>query len=144
MSTVVYEWSSDIETGNAQIDAQHKELIKAINNLLEACSQGKGKAEIGTTVDFLHDYTVKHFTDEQMLQQRYGYPDYARHKQLHDGFTALVRNLADQMKRDGPTVALVVQVSSNVGDWLINHIKKEDKKVAAHIKGTSKKLADKA
>jgi len=33
-----YDWTSDLETGNNTIDEQHKQLIAAINNLLEACS----------------------------------------------------------------------------------------------------------
>ena len=31
---MAYVWSKDLETGNAMIDSQHKELIEAINALL--------------------------------------------------------------------------------------------------------------
>ena len=35
---MAYVWSKDLETGNAMIDSQHKELIEAINALLAACA----------------------------------------------------------------------------------------------------------
>ena len=46
---MAYVWSKDLETGNAMIDSQHKELIEAINALLAACATGKGRAEIAKT-----------------------------------------------------------------------------------------------
>jgi hemerythrin len=132
---MAYVWSKELETGNALIDTQHKQLIQALNDLLAACSGGKGRAAVNTTMDFLATYTVKHFGDEEKLQLQYHYPDYANHKKLHDNFKKFVQDLTAQLKADGPTIALVSKVSFGVGDWLINHIKKEDVKVAAHIRG---------
>lgn len=71
---MAYVWSKDLETGNAMIDSQHKELIEAINALLAACATGKGRAEVAKTTKFLYDYTSKHFGDEEALQLRYKYP----------------------------------------------------------------------
>ena len=35
---MAYQFTKDLETGNALIDSQHKQLIQAINDLLDACS----------------------------------------------------------------------------------------------------------
>ena len=43
---MAYSFDKSLETGNILIDNQHKELIDAINNLLDACGQGKGRDEI--------------------------------------------------------------------------------------------------
>jgi methyl-accepting chemotaxis protein len=126
-------WSADLETGNELIDSQHKQLIEALGNLMDACSGGKGRAALAETMDFLEQYTAKHFGDEEALQKQYKYPDYANHKKLHDDFKRVVADLGRQLKAEGPTVALVGKVNANVGGWLVNHIKKEDKKVAAHL-----------
>lgn len=40
------EWTDELATGVNKIDNQHKELFKRINNLLDACNQGKGKDEV--------------------------------------------------------------------------------------------------
>jgi hemerythrin len=131
---MAYTWSDDMKTGNTMIDIQHKQLIQAVNDLLAACASGQGRTEIGKTLDFLSAYTEKHFADEEKLQLQYKYPDYPRHKKLHDGFKQLVHQLAQQLKEQGPTVSLVSKVNTQIGDWLVNHIKKEDMKVAAHIR----------
>ena len=38
-----YEMTKDLETGNALIDSEHRQLFKAVNDLLDACSQGNGQ-----------------------------------------------------------------------------------------------------
>jgi hemerythrin len=134
---MAYTFTPDLITGNTMIDTQHKELIKAINNLLLACSAGQGRAEITATIDFLADYTAKHFGDEEKLQQKYGYPDYINHKRYHDTFKTVVKDLGNKLKLEGPTVALVAKVNSEIAGWLLTHIKREDVKVAMHVKANS-------
>lgn len=136
---MAFIWSSEIETGNLQIDTEHKELIGAINRLLEACSQGKGRKELENTVNFLKDYTKTHFSHEEQLQKKFNYPDYPNHKQYHDTFVREVEEIASKLKQEGATILLVGQVNSKIGSWLINHIKSEDVKVARHIKSESEK-----
>ncbi|MDR1961704.1 MAG: bacteriohemerythrin [Gracilibacteraceae bacterium] len=132
-----YEWSDDLATGHDLIDSQHKHLIQAIANLMDACSSGQGRAVISETIDFLEDYTAMHFSEEEALQKRHKYPDYPNHKKLHEGFKTVVANLGQEIKREGPTVALVGKVNAQIGGWLVNHIKREDTKVAAHLRKSS-------
>lgn len=131
---MAYAWTTDLETGNTLIDQQHKQLIGAINSLLDACAQGRGRAEIQKTIDFLDSYTIKHFSDEEKLQVQYHYPDYVNHRQYHEGFKKVVRDIDAEYKSTGATIAFVAKVNTSIAGWLINHIKKEDVKVARHIK----------
>ncbi len=135
---MAFTWTKELETGNLQIDTEHKELIQAINNLLTACSSGKGRAEVANTVDFLAQYTKTHFAHEQVLQQKYHYPDYPNHKKYHEDFIKVVDGIAARLKAQGPTIQLVGEVNMQVGNWLINHIKREDVKVAKHILAQTK------
>lgn len=130
----MYLWTKELETGNEIIDHQHKELIEAINRLLEACAKGHGRAKIGETLTFLNDYIGKHFADEEKLQIKSRYPDYTNHKKYHEGFKQVVRDIIADYEKNGATITLVGKVNSSIGDWLINHIKKEDVKVAKHIR----------
>lgn len=131
---MAFAWTEDLRTNNALIDQQHQQLIQAINDLMNACAVGKGRAELEKTTRFLIDYTAKHFGDEEKLQLQYHYPDYANHKRYHDSFKQTVQQLAQELTKDGPTVALVGKLNTSVGGWLLNHIKREDVKVAAHIR----------
>lgn len=130
---MAYQFTPDLETGNALIDSQHKQLIEAINQLLAACAAGQGRTELEKTTKFLYDYTSKHFSDEEKLQIQSGYPDYANHKKYHEAFKVVVAGLSKKINEQGATIPLVGEVNGAVAGWLINHIKKEDTKVAAHI-----------
>jgi hemerythrin len=131
---MAYKWDSSLETGHEMIDKQHKQLVSALNSLLEACRQGKGQEELAKTLDFMTGYTIKHFSDEEKLQVQYQYPDYPTHKQYHDDFKVVVKNLAEQLIKEGPTDELVGMVNTSIGDWLLNHIKGDDFRMATYIK----------
>ena len=134
---MAYPWKTQYETGNTTIDTQHKQLIGAINDLLEACSAGKGRQQIQTTSKFLSDYTKTHFSDEEQLQIKSKYPDYQNHKKYHDGFIKVVDDIVAQLDKEGPTIAMVAKINTTIAGWLLNHISKEDVKVAQHIKSVS-------
>jgi hemerythrin len=129
-----YLWNSSLETGHELIDNQHKQLVATVNNLLDACRNGQGAAKVAATMDFLTGYTIKHFSDEEKLQRQYDYPDYLTHKRLHDTFKAVVEDLTKRLIREGPTEEIVEELSASIGDWLVNHIKGDDFRLAAYIK----------
>ncbi|MDR0684190.1 MAG: hemerythrin family protein [Spirochaetaceae bacterium] len=129
-----YIWDGSLETGVEVIDTQHKQLFDAINMLLETCSAGKGVEEIKKSIDFLNDYTIKHFFEEERIQQKYHYPEYPEHKQYHDAFKATVRELTHRLILKGATEELVNEVHSSVGNWLVSHIRVQDFKLARYIK----------
>ena len=129
-----YVWTQELETGYQNIDAQHKQLVVALNALLFACQHGQHRAELKTVLDFLVAYTVKHFTDEEEFQRQHHYPEYERHKMLHDQFKVVASELAERLVQEGPSVALIAEVRSAMGDWLVGHIKGEDLKIAVHAR----------
>ena len=130
---MTYMWKAEYATGNTEIDEQHKQLFKAVNDLISACSSGQGHDVLDPTIKFLVDYTVKHFADEEKLQQQYQYPDFTNHKKLHENFKTTVLKLTKELQEGGTSTVLVGKVNSTIGNWLVNHIQREDKKVADHI-----------
>jgi len=128
-----YVWRQDLETGNATIDNQHKRLIAVVNSLYEAYRSGKGREEVERTMEFLVGYTVKHFADEEALQRKYDYPDYHLHRQFHIDFKGTAQELSAELYRDGPTDDFIRKVYVTIGEWLVNHIKGEDFKMATYV-----------
>jgi len=129
-----YEWSSLLETGHETIDSQHKEIFAAVNSFAEACENGKGKEEIEKTLAFLVEYTKKHFQDEENIQREYNFPDYERHRRAHLDFFKKVHWLVGRYQVEGPTEALLREILTTVGDWLLHHIKSDDFVVAAFVR----------
>jgi hemerythrin len=130
----MYTWDKSLEVGNKTIDEQHQQLIEALNNFLNARTEKKSSAELKKSLDFLNDYTIKHFYEEEHLQKKYEYPDYENHKKLHDGLKKVVRDFQVQLIMKGPSDALFDEVQTKVGDWLIAHIKSQDIRIGAHLK----------
>lgn len=128
------EWNDDLATGVDEIDNQHKELFKRINSLLDACTQGKGKGEVGKVLNFLEDYIVAHFNAEEAIQKKHSYPEYEPHKALHDEFRKNFAELKKQFEKEGAGLPLVLRTNRTVVDWLINHIGRIDKALGAFLK----------
>jgi hemerythrin len=131
---MAYQWDPSLETGHFKIDNQHKQLIAALNDIIEASQQGKGSEEIFKTLDFLTGYTVMHFMTEEKLQVQYNYPDYLTHKRFHDEFKITVAELTHRLISEGPTEELINTVTTTIGNWLLNHIKGDDFRMAAFVK----------
>jgi hemerythrin len=131
---MAYLWDGSLETGHEKIDKQHKQLVEALNSIIEASRQGKGQEEIFKTLDFLTGYTIMHFSTEEKLQVQYDYPDYLVHKRYHDEFKITVGKLTERLKQEGPTGEMIGMVTTAIGDWLLNHIKGDDFRMAAYIK----------
>jgi hemerythrin-like metal-binding protein len=141
---VVYRWDSSLNTGNELIDCEHKQLIKAINNFLavaDSCKASNNAEELKGTLNFLMDYTTKHFSDEEALQQQYAYPNYPNHKKFHEWYKGVVRNTMMDFLNQGASKDLIEKAEKEVGDVIIAHIKSEDVRLASYIKSKQVKTA---
>jgi hemerythrin len=128
------KWRSDLEIGIEEIDNQHKALVNAVNDFLQACTQGKGKEEVGKTLNFLSDYVVTHFNYEQEYQKKYGYPKYEQHLNMHQSFLEEADNMKKKFEQEGPSLHFTVQFSKKVVNWIITHIGGADAEFAAYVK----------
>ena len=137
---MAYTWSPDLETGNAAIDSQHRQLIDAVNALFEAHHSGKGHQEVERTLEFLVSYTLKHFADEEKLQKKHDYPDYLVHKNIHAEFKCSVQALIKRWTQEGPSNEFINDVYATIGEWLLCHIKGDDFKMATYVRNKEKKV----
>ena len=126
-------WSEKLVTGNAIIDAQHKTIFNTTSDLIEAHINGESKEMIGRMLDFLANYTVDHFGYEEKLMREYSYPKYRYHKKFHDDFKLTVEELINNYQINGASDELSKTLSGVVIRWLINHISREDSKIAKYI-----------
>jgi hemerythrin-like metal-binding protein len=96
-------------------------------------------AEIEKSLDFLNNYVIKHFADEEVLQKKYRYPDYPKHHQIHENLKKEIQAFIRDWMTNRDDVKMVKEVRVKVGDWLINHIKLMDTRLGAYIQGEIKK-----
>ena len=120
------EWTEDLAVGSKEIDDQHRELFRMINQMLEACNQGKGKAVLDEILGFLENYVVTHFGTEERLMQQYNYPD--------EQFIKSFMELKKEMATTGPGTHIVIMTNRTVVGWLNSHIRNVDKLLGAFLK----------
>ena len=127
-------FDDNLITGNATIDSQHKELIDRIAEFVRVCENGEGKVKAIKMLDYLDEYTDFHFTAEEELQKKAGYPDYDNHHKKHEEFKETIKELTEYLEElEGPNKDFVDKVKTEVVDWLFRHIKAADRSVAEYI-----------
>lgn len=121
------EWSSELETGIAIIDRDHKVLVELLNQLHEVTQPNAPRDEgiVGSILAALVDYTDYHFAREERLQEVSGYPSADRHHDVHVQLRMQAYAFRDQYERDPDTVnqsALLDFLKA----WLLDHIVVQD------------------
>ena len=129
---MAYELTKNLETGNAVIDNEHRELFQAVNRLLDACSKGAGLTAVEPAMEFLLQYVDKHFAHEEELQENSKYPNMATHKDFHEKYKIQLKQIAADMKASGSPVSVMVKLNNHIA-VLINHIRLDDKKLSTFL-----------
>ncbi|BAE51899.1 bacteriohemerythrin [Paramagnetospirillum magneticum] len=123
-------WRDEYSVNIQRIDNHHRRLFEMSNRLIEAVRLSKGKAEIGEALDFLMGYAMYHFSEEEALLERYGYPEGAGHASRHRRLMAQARELEEHL---ASAAISADEVLTFLQDWIVNHILMEDRRYAPFI-----------
>jgi hemerythrin len=127
-------WNDSMSTGVAEIDDQHRELIRMLNSMGEAMRSGKGKDEIGHILAFTGEYAQKHFECEERYFVQYDCPAAPQNKAGHAYFTTRFTELMQNFRAQGSSFALAMKTYNELSTWLIKHILGVDTKLHTAVK----------
>ena len=120
-------WDKDtMSTGLDDIDAEHKQLIAWIDDLIELMKEGRGRSQIEALLDKLQGYTGTHFAHEEKCMAQYQCPVASSNMLAHKKFVAKVADLRKEYEADGATAYLVLDVQNELLNWFTAHIKGTD------------------
>ena len=119
-------WNPSYSVKIGEIDSQHQKLITMINELNDAMLKGKAKDILSPLIDGLIAYTQVHFSKEEMLFDKYKYPDAPAHKEEHAAFVKKVTEFREGFKKGA--MNLTINIMDFLSDWLTKHICGTDKK----------------
>lgn len=131
------EWDNNLNTGIHEIDKQHKELFKCLNQLLVSMKDGQGESEVIKTLNFLEDYVYKHFEDEENIQKKYNYPKYTEQHNQHEQFKKELKKLRETFQKQGTSTLLALNAQKNIVTWCKNHIMILDKELGEYLNKNS-------
>ena len=126
------EWDSKYETGISAVDDQHKELFKMAKELSYAI-ETEEELDCGFLMAKLEVYSLYHFTSEEHLMQKYGYPDIEEHMKEHKKFRIKILAMKDRCLDDQHKEARI-ELLSYLENWLKTHTIEIDQKYVPYLK----------
>lgn len=129
-------WKDKYELGVPLIDAQHKELFQRVDDfmqVLRSSASWEDKVQgVNETLEFMKNYVVEHFRDEEAYQASIGYPNYEDHKKIHSDMVNYVVQVSQEYEKSGFDEQLIQQFAGKLLAWLINHVASEDQRIATY------------
>ncbi|MCL2216381.1 MAG: hemerythrin family protein [Defluviitaleaceae bacterium] len=134
-------WDIAFETGNELVDTDHKEIFELVEQLLTS-SVTSPKEKVKTAIEFLANYVVRHFANEERLMDESDYPRSVLHKKEHSDFLVVATGLHEKFTNDGYTLGesenddlhLSKDIKKTVVGWLTNHVMGSDRDLADHYR----------
>ncbi len=119
------QWRKEFETGVADVDHEHKELVGLINELHDKLGD---EADDDTVAAFLGEVFARisaHFALEESIMRKHEYDEYEAHKHDHEHLLDDIRDIMDDFEARR-TTDYRAALSAAVRDWFVEHFKTKD------------------
>lgn len=130
-------WKEKYKVGVELIDEQHKELFQRVSHFTQTIRSEedweKKLDKVKETMDFMKDYVVVHFNEEEAYQEKINYPDIEEHKKAHASFKEGVNNYVKIFETEGFTEEKIQEFGGKLMTWLIMHVGKMDQKIGEYV-----------
>ena len=131
------QWTAQFETGQADIDSQHKTLIDYINQLEEmAHTTNPDRTEVEFVIrlmDFLECYADVHFKHEESCMARHRCPAYQENKNAHARFLEFFQQFKKRFTTEGCRPEVLKELHDTCNSWIQNHILNVDLQIKPYL-----------
>ncbi|HEY5719663.1 MAG TPA: bacteriohemerythrin [Gammaproteobacteria bacterium] len=126
-------WDRTLSVEVDEIDEDHRRLLQLYNLLGHAVEAGEAQAYLDALLEELVSCTVWHFSHEERLMLRHGYPGLAEHRQEHRELSDSARELQQRLRQAGrPPQQAELEFLEH---WLSEHILVADMQLGAFLAG---------
>ncbi len=122
-------WDPQYTVHDETLDAQHQELFRITNNLLDLYEQGS--VALYPSLQDLVDYVSTHFRSENAVMAASDYPDYAEQHAQHDEFLDKMREFINSYQESDK--GLTYTMLSYLHEWIDSHTLRMDLKYGQHL-----------
>jgi len=128
-----FDWKDEFNTGIPEIDRQHRELFKKMDQLSLGIYGGKSREHLKEMMQFLDDYVESHFAAEEELLMSANYPDYGKHREQHSRFRLIFASFLSDFEKKGGDSYLAIRLEKEIRSWWETHILHMDLLYVPHI-----------
>jgi hemerythrin len=126
----VFRWTEAYSVNIARLDKQHQKLFETMSQIDEALRSGEPETRIDQILDSLISNTFAHFSTEECLMEKHGFPGLAEHQAEHAAFREEIAGFViDRKNRPGVSVDTLFYTQS----WLKQHLLHVDNKYVAYL-----------
>lgn len=122
-------WAENLSVGNAMIDAEHKNLIIAINSVEQAIGT-RDRVALSNTFDLLETYLRIHFRNEERIAEAVRF-SFTQNRLEHQQLLKELKSMREELERmDGFwSDDLANKIYSLMSSWMSDHVMREDMKL---------------
>jgi hemerythrin len=131
------EWDETLETGDPDVDEQHRGLVSLFNELVDAEVVAEDPKHVNHALERLTEYVIVHFTAEEALMHRIGYPAdvVGAHVGEHRALTARTREMVIAFRSGAESS--VVPLVDFLCEWLVEHVEESDRRFVEFMQGAA-------
>lgn len=130
-------WKERYRVDVESIDEQHIELFSRLSNFIKIVQNEENWdekiEEVKKTMEFMQEYVVYHFDDEEKYMKEINYPDIELHKKIHKEFKEGINNYVELFEVEGFTEEKIQELSAKLMTWLIMHVGKMDQQIGKYV-----------
>ncbi len=119
------EWRDEFNTGIADVDHEHQELVELINQLHDQIHADGSKDQVAAFLGEVFARISAHFALEETIMRKHRYDEYEAHKAEHEALLDQIRDIMDDYEAGAYTDADEA-LATAVRDWFVNHFKTKD------------------
>lgn len=127
-------WEPRFSVGNATIDEQHQELFSLINRSYETIG-GDPISEyeaLWTILSKLIDYTRFHFSEEEGMMERAGFPQLAEHREQHRALIQKTEEMLNALE-NGEAGIGAEKLCQFIKEWIEQHVLTVDRSYMSYL-----------
>jgi len=125
----LFTWKPEYSVNDAVLDEHHQKLFSVINLVYENVMNSREIDCVLPKIDQLSEYTNYHFAAEEQHMREMGFPGIEDHVARHREFTHTIETLRASYNNNDLEVSRDLIIV--LGEWLLQHVLKEDRKYAA-------------
>lgn len=128
-------WNDQLNIGVQVVDKAHAGLFRIVGRLVDMVeNEPDCQNACRETIEYLENYTMTHFSEEEAYMRSVGYKGYAKHKELHDDFRNITLvSLKKRLEASGYSPLVVQRFVNTLIGWLTGHIMVEDQAITGKV-----------
>ena len=117
--------SEKASVGQDVLDAQHGAIASLLERARERVDADDSKGAV-RVLNALWDEVVSHFSTEEVLMERFVYPELAAHRAAHQLFLEDLKGLIRELALQGLTAEMKTWTCQRIPDWVTFHVETND------------------